>query len=164
MSTATEPTPPTAQPPEAPRGMFAPYKEDQGRHVRMGAFWTVVFFVGFGCRFLHDFMIQWKSLAEPLGGLRIPVVGVNLSPAFLISSLFFLAGVVLTKRWQQKPKVADMLIDTEAELKKVSWPKGQEVWNASMVVVVCVVLLAGFLMLSDWIVFRLMGRLIFGGA
>jgi hypothetical protein len=33
-----------------------------------------------------------------------------------------------------------------------------------MVVVVCVVLLAGFLMLSDWIVFRLMGRLIFGGA
>jgi len=164
MTTATEPNAPAAQPPEAPRGLFAPYREDQGRHVRMAAFWSVVFFVGFGCRFLHDQMIQWRSLAEPLGGKRIPVVGVDLSPAFLVSFLIFLAGVLLVKRWQQKPHVADMLIETEGELKKVTWPKGQEVWNASLVVIACVVLLAGFLMLADWIVFRIMGRLIFGVA
>jgi preprotein translocase SecE subunit len=163
MTTITEPNAPPALPPEA-RGLFAPYKEDQGRHVRMAAFWTVVFFVGFGCRFLHDFMIQWRSLSEPLGGVRIPVVGVDLSPAFLVAFLFFVAGVVLVKRWQQQPKVADMLIDTEAELKKVTWPKGEEVWNASLVVILCVVLLAGFLMLADWVVFRIMFRLVFGGA
>ena len=164
MTTATEPNASTAQPPEAPRGMFAPYREDQGRHVRMAAFWSVVFFVGFGCRFLHDQLIQWKALAEPLGHYRIPVVGVDLSPAFLVSFLFFLAGVLLVKRWQQKPSVADLLIETEAELKKVTWPKGQEVWNASIVVIFCVILLAAFLMFSDWVVFRIMGRLIFGGA
>ena len=164
MTTITEPNAPPAQPPEAPRGLFAPYKEDQGRHVRMAAFWTEVFFVGFGCRFLHDFMVQWRSLSEPLGGVRIPVVGVNLSPAFLVTFLFFVAGVVLVKRWQQQPKVADMLIDTEAELKKVTWPKGEEVWNASLVVILCVVLLAGFLMLADWVIFRIMFRLVFGGA
>jgi len=164
MTTATEPNASTAQPPEAPRGMFAPYKEDQGRHVRMAAFWSVVFFVGFGCRFLHDQMIQWHSLAEPLGGRRLPVVGVNLSPAFLVSFMVFLAGVTLVKRWQQKPSVADMLIDTEAELKKVNWPKGTEVWNASLVVIAFVVILAALLMASDWVIFRIMGRLIFGGA
>lgn len=163
MTTATEQKLP-AQPPEAPRGAFAPYKEDQGRHVRMAAFWSVVFFVGFGCRFLHDFMIQWESLSEPLGGVRIPILGVELSPAFLVSFLFFLAGVVLVKRWQQKPKVADMLIDTEAELKKVTWPKGQEVWNASLVVIACVVILACFLTLADLVVFRIMYRLIWGSA
>ena len=164
MTTITETNAPPALPPEAPRGMFAPYKEDQGRHVRMAAFWSVVFFVGFGCRFLHDFMIQWKSLAEPLAGIRLPVVAVNLSPAFLVTFLFFVAGLVLVKRWQQKPKVADLLIDTEAELKKVTWPKGQEVWNASLVVIMTVVLLAGFLMLADWVIYRLMFRLVFGSA
>ena len=76
----------------APRRLFSPYKEDQGRHVRMAAFWSIVFFLGFGCRFLHDLMIQWVSLREPLGGIRIPVVSVNLSPAFLVSALVFLAG------------------------------------------------------------------------
>jgi preprotein translocase SecE subunit len=149
---------------EAPRGFFVPYKEDQGRHVRMAAFWSVVFFLGFGCRFLHDMMVQWPSLRAPLGGVRIPVVGVNLSPAFLVSALIFCAGLglVLVHRWQQRPKVADLLIDTEAELKKVSWPKGQEVWNASMVVILSVVILGGFLALADIFLFRLMRYVILG--
>ena len=69
-----ESTPPSTIPAEPTVGLFTPYKEDQGRHVRMAAFWTVIFFVGFGCRFLHDILIQWPSLREPLGGWRIPVV------------------------------------------------------------------------------------------
>jgi preprotein translocase SecE subunit len=149
-------------PEAAPRGLFAPYREDQGRHTRMAAFWGVVFFLGFGCRFLHDVLIQWPSLRAPLGGIRIPVVGVDLSPAFLVSALIFGAGVLLIHRWQQRPKVADLLIDTESELKKVSWPKGSEVWNASLVVMLSVVILGGFLALADVFLFRLMRYLILG--
>ena len=150
--------------PEAPRGLFTPYREDQGRHVRMGAFWAVVFFLGFGCRFLHDILIQWVTLRTPIGGARIPVVGVNVSPAFLVSGLVFVTGLFFVQRWLQRPKVADLLIDTEAELKKVTWPAGQEVWNASIVVIVSVVLLGGFLALADMFLFRLMRYLILGGA
>jgi preprotein translocase SecE subunit len=148
----------------APRGLFSAYREDQGRHMRMGAFWATVFFLGFGCRFAHDVMVQWASLREPLGGVRLPVVGVNLSPAFLSTFVVFLAGVAVIHRWQQRPRVADLLIDTETELKKVTWPKGQDVWNASLVVMVSVVLLGAFLALSDAFLFRLMRALILGRA
>ena len=147
---------------QAPRGLFTPYKEDQGRHVRMAAFWSVVFFLGFGCRFLHDLMIQWPDLRAPLGGIRIPVVGVNLSPAFLVSALVFCAGMFLIHRWQQRPKVAELLIDTETELKKVSWPNGQDVWNASVVVIVSVIILGCLLAVADIFLFRLMRALILG--
>jgi len=155
-------------PEAAPRGLFVSYREDQGRHARMAAFWAVIFFLGFGCRFLHDILIQWPSLRRALGssptstGIRIPVVGVDLTPAFLVSMLIFCAGVLVVHRWQQRPKVADLLIDTEAELLKVSWPKGSEVWNASIVVIVSVVLLGGFLAVADIFLFRLMQYVILG--
>ena len=144
------------------RGWFTPYREDQGRHARMAAFWSVVFFLVFGCRFMHQVLSQWESLRKPLNGIRIPVVSVDLSPAFLMSFAVFCAGLLLIHRWQQRPKVADLLIDTEAELKKVSWPKGEEVWNAAMVVIVSVVLLGVFLALVDIFLFRLMRYLILG--
>jgi preprotein translocase SecE subunit len=149
-------------PEAAPRGLFVSYREDQGRHARMAAFWAVVFFLGFGCRFLHDILIQWPSMRQALGGIRIPVVGVDLTPAFLVSMLIFGVGVLLVHRWQQRPKVADLLIDTEAELLKVSWPKGSEVWNASIVVIISVVLLGGFLALADVFLFRFMQYVILG--
>src|SRR5262245_52390822 len=130
--TLTKETPVPATPPTPERrGLFTPYKEDQGRYVRMAAFWSVAFFLVFGCTFLHDLLIQSAFLREPLGGSRIPVVAVNLSPAFLISFALFCAGMALIYRWQHNPKMADLLIETEAELKKVTWPKGQEVWNAA---------------------------------
>lgn len=156
------PLSPPALEPEAPRGLFAPYKEDQGRHVRMTAFWSLVFFIGFGCRFLHDILIRWPSLREPLGGARLPVVGVNMSPAFLVTALIFCAGVLFVHGWLRRPKIADLLIETEAELLKVSWPKGREVWNASMVVLVSVVLLGLYLAGVDVFLFRLMRSLILG--
>jgi len=153
---------PTTAEPSGPRGFLASYKEDQGRHVRMVAFWSIVFFLGFGCRFLHDVMIQWEDLRAPLGGVRIPVVGVNLSPAFLVSGLVFCAGLLVVHRWQQRPKMAELLIETEAELKRVSWPKAGEVWNASIVVMVSVVLLGGILAVADMFLYRLLVKYMLG--
>ena len=156
------PLSPTATRPEGRRGLFAPYKEDQGRHTRMAAFWGVIFFVGFGCSFLHDMLVRWPSLREPIGGIRIPVVGIDLTPAFLITAFLFCAGFLIVQRWQQTPKVADLLIDTEAELKKVSWPKGQDVWNASLVVLSSVIILGVMLALADIFISRVMRALILG--
>ncbi len=156
------PLPQPLSEPEAAPGLFAPYREDQGRHVRMLAFWSLVFFIGFGCRFLHDLLIQWVALRTPLGGVRLPVVGIDLTPAFLVSALLFSACLLLAHRWLRKPKIADLLIETEAELLKVTWPKGQDVWNASLVVMVSVVLLGLYLAAADIFLFRLMRTLILG--
>ena len=140
----------------------ASYREDQGRHARMAAFWTLIAFLLFGCNFLHDILVHWESLTLPIGGIRIPVVGIDLTPAFVVGALLFSAGALLIRRWHQRPKIADLLIDTEAELKKVTWPGGREVWNASIVVIVSVVLLGCFLAAADIFLFRLMRYVILG--
>ena len=57
-----------------------------------------------------------------------------------------------------RPASVDTLIDTEQELKKVSWPSKTEVRNATLVVVlvtfVMAILLFGFDRILQW-VFRL---------
>ncbi len=138
------------------------YKEDQGRLARMFAFWAVAFMILFGCTWLHGMLVQARSLRDPLGGTRIPVVAVDLNIAFLISFALFAVTIFFLARWMRKPKVADLLIDTEAELRKVTWPKSQEVVNSSIVVIVFVVLLLGFLAGVDAILARVVDYLIFG--
>jgi preprotein translocase SecE subunit len=163
MTTTQESAQETVSPqaPE-PRGWFRSYRSDQGRHARMAAFWAMVFFLVFGCRFMNDLLIQSPALREPLGGIRIPVVGVSLSPAFLISFGVFVVCLLAVVRWQQRPRVADLLIETEAELRKVTWPKGSEVWNSAIIVIVFVVLLGIFLAATDAVLFRVMRYLILG--
>ena len=48
-----------------------------------------------------------------------------------------------------RPTTADLLIDTELEMKKVSWPTRQEAWNSSIVVVVTVLIFTVILFTFD---------------
>ncbi|HED65246.1 MAG TPA: preprotein translocase subunit SecE [Planctomycetes bacterium] len=93
-------------------------------------------------------------MRTPIAGIRIPVISVDLSPAFLISSIVCVVGVYLIHRWQEKPKVADLLINTEAELRKVTWPTMEEVINSSLVVIVFVLFLGVFLAFADFLLAR----------
>jgi preprotein translocase subunit SecE len=139
------------------------YKPDQGRMARMATFWSLVLLLLFGCSFLHETLTAYvPSLKQPLGGFVIPIVSVPFSGSFAISGLLFLGGLAWLYVWTQKPKVADFLIEVEAELKKVTWPTMQEVVNASIVVVICVAVLMGFLAGGDFVLGRLVERLIFG--
>ena len=155
---------PQANPPEASAHESADaggYKPDQGRHARMAAFWGVVLLVLFGCRFLHGVLVgNFASTREAFG--QIPIVGVALTPAFLISAAVFAFGVWQTKRWQSRPKMADLLIETESELRKVTWPTLEEIVNSSMVVGISVVLIGAFLAFSDWFLNRVMQYVLFG--
>ena len=111
----------------------------------------------------HDILIGFDSMNPAIGGIRIPIVSVDLNGAFIVTALLFLTGVVIIRRWQQKPKVADLLIDTESELRKVTWPTMDEVTNSSLVVIVCVVIIGAFLAGADYFLGELMRRLILGG-
>ena len=53
------------------------------------------------------------------------------------------------------------MIDTELELRKVTWPTMQEVINSSIVVIVCVVVLMVFLAGSDLVLGRIAKALLF---
>jgi len=146
----------------APTKKMKTYKEDQGRLARMAAFWSILLMWLFGCHFLHGQLLAFDSLARPLGDMRIPIVSIDLSVAFLVSATLFAGGALWIIRWQQQPKVADLLIETEAELRKVTWPTNEEVVNASLVVVICVVLLGGFLAGTDYVLARIMKFIVLG--
>jgi preprotein translocase SecE subunit len=57
--------------------------------------------------------------------------------------------VWLLYRWQNSPKVADLLIDTESELGKVTWPTMTDAVNSSIVVMGVVVFLMAFMAGAD---------------
>lgn len=139
------------------------YKPDQGRMVRMAVFWSSAALALFGCTSLHTLLASsFSSLAAPIGGIRIPVFGVDLTPAFLITTGLLAVLAFVLYRWQQQPKTADLLIETEAELKKVTWPTLNEVINSSIVVIVFVLVLMGYLAGTDYLLGNLFTRILLG--
>ncbi len=129
----------------------------------MFAFWSLVFFLAFGCKFLNTQLVSNVDALEPaLGGLVIPVVQVAVNGAFLVSLVAFVTGLLFLLRWQRQQKVADFLIDTEGELRKVTWPTMPDVINSSIVVIICVLFLMGFMAAADWFFGRVARSLFIG--
>ena len=141
------------------------YKKDQGRIARMAAFWSLAILLFYGCHSLHaELGARVDALGKQLvEGLRIPVIGLDVTPALLIAVVVFAGGMIVLYRWLESPKYADTLIETESELRKVTWPTLPDAVNSSVVVMVTVVLLMAFLAGSDyllgkWAAWLLTGR------
>ena len=68
---------------------------------------------------------------------------------------YWLPGILLLVFWWASyrmvnlPSFADFLIAVEAELNKVSWPTRGELFRASMVVMICIIVLAIILFTYD---------------
>lgn len=143
------------------------YKSDQGRLARLAAYWSLAALAFYGCMSLH------VELSSRFGGVlgaplidsmpRIPVLGWKLTAALLISGVVLGAVLYGLHRWMQTPKMADLLIETESELRKVTWPTFGEAVNSSLVVIFCVVFLMAFLAGADWALGRWSNLILLGG-
>jgi preprotein translocase SecE subunit len=147
------------------------YRKDQGRFARMAAFWTLAILLLYGSLQLRTELtsIFPESLGRVFGaddtghgGWRIPVIGVDVSAALFIAVLVAGAGLWLLHRWLDTPKRADLLIETEHELRKVSWPTLDEAVDGSIVVVVVVLFLMGFMAVADYVLGIVFQRIITG--
>jgi len=56
------------------------------------------------------------------------------SPAFTFAAVLLVALSILWWRFLNKEKWAELLIDMEAELRKVSWPTPSDAWQSTLVV------------------------------
>ena len=139
------------------------YKKDQGRLARMTAFWSGTIFLFYGCVSLKRELtgLTLLDLAQPIGGFEIPILGLELSPALLIATLVFLGGTFLFNRWLERPKQADTLIDTESEMKKVTWPSLSETMSNAITVVMTVVILMAILAFFDFALGNITDKWIF---
>lgn len=141
------------------------YRKDQGRYARMFAFWALVLLVAYGCFHgggLADLLDRWMPQSEPLID-PFPIL-----KTLKYSTLVALAVLAIVSfaiyRFLNRPKIADTLIDTEAELQKVTWPTWGEAWQGTMAVTVMVVILFVFLTLVDASLIQVMLMLMGGGA
>ena len=131
------------------------YKPGQGSMSRLSAWLMLILVLALGAVELYSW-IQRKG-DGPIFGLNVallrdlPFVGVPLSWKFLICVGVFVGLLWLTRMYMTRPATVDMLIETELEMKKVSWPTFEESLNATWVVVLVTVVLTASLFFFDFI-------------
>lgn len=142
------------------------YRKDQGRLARMATFWSLAVLLAYGCIRMRTELsgLFPDSMGEGLGGMTLPLVGLALSPALLLSIASFVVGLWFLNRTLEKPKNADLLIETEAELRKVTWPTLDETIDGSIVVMVVVIFLMAFMAGADFVLGEVFTRIITGQA
>lgn len=143
------------------------YKKDQGRLARLVVFWVLGLLAFYGCYAFYGQVLKRyfpEALGQPLveGMKKIPVLGIEFNGAFLVAAALFAVLLWVLHRWQNTPKVADLLIETEAELRKVTWPTFPEAVNSSIIVIVTVIFLMAFLAGADWLLGSFATRLLTG--
>ncbi|MBN2491167.1 MAG: preprotein translocase subunit SecE [Planctomycetes bacterium] len=134
------------------------HKSEQGLVVRGTGLAAIAALLAFGCWGLYFTVASLGPVfREPLAGLMLPLVDVKVNLALLIAVTVLVGGVLLTAHILGRPKAADLLIETESELQKVTWPSWPETANASIVVIFTTILLALLLFLFDFILRWLTG-------
>jgi preprotein translocase subunit SecE len=124
------------------------YKRGQGKYVRVGTFIGVVATGLIGAVFLSDKIGAWADRNAYL------MFGV---PTLLVAVLAAVMYWVLNR-----PNVADFMIATESEMKKVSWSSRKEVIGSTKVVIVTTFILAVLLFGVDFLfglIFHVLGIL-----
>ncbi len=121
------------------------YKPGQGKYTRLGTGFSVAVVVGFGCWRLYK-MLDAAELSLWITTM-VPVV-------------VFVALSVLTYWLLNKPSVADFLIASEGELKKVNWSSRKEVAVSTFVVIVVVLVMGALLGATDLIFSLIFRRLL----
>lgn len=144
--------------------MFFKYKPGEGGIARATAFWSLAGFAFLAGRRFFLWSQRWDFFEKDLLGTEIPVLAFPLTPGFIGSMVIFGLAVYGIFRLLNAPKIADLLIDTELEMKKVTWPSFDEARKASFIVIVCVVVLTAFLLLTDFGLERFFFDVLYGGS
>lgn len=139
------------------------HRPGEGVYARGVAFWTLAGFAFLYARRLFLWLDRYDAMRTVLVP-EIPVLGAPLTPGFLAGVVGF--ALLAWGGWKlvNAPKIGDLLIDTELEMKKVTWPSLDESWKASLVVIFCVVVMVAFLSASDMGLSWFFSSLVYGGA
>jgi preprotein translocase SecE subunit len=122
--------------------MFESYRRGAGRRVRTFATFLLVALLAWMC---YALMQYGNTRLDRLVGNEDPFFGSELissgsaltewvTPSAIGAVVIFALGLYGLRRWLNRPKFADLLIETEAELKRVRWAPKKEVNRATVVV------------------------------
>ena len=124
--------------------MWKIYKEGQGKWARGILAFLVAIGAIFSVTALHG------ALPVPDENITLPFVSWSVDWRYFVEGPVLIAALIFGVWLFNYPPAADFLIDTENELKnKVTWPSKREEINASIVVVVAVVVIGIFIFCVD---------------
>ena len=123
------------------------YRKEEGRMVR-GVVAALVFAVAlFGSKRLADWLTRFDWAARTLASTPAGVM----TWAKVLAAVLLVACIVGLWALMNHAKSVDFLVDTESELRKVSWPidlaqprftdRYRELWQSSMVVIASVLIM-----------------------
>ena len=131
------------------------YRPGEGRWARLVALIAFLGLAGFAAYRWH----LWASEWDPLAAVWIlPRIGVHQLTWAEIGAAVLLVGFVLLgyRTCFARPRTSDFLIETEIELRKVTWPAWRplfrwntELWGNTYVVIVVIIALTLFLFAID---------------
>ena len=127
----------------------------------MAAFWALAFLFAWGC-LRPDGLVRnirsWSGDDQPWVD-PFPLIGkLDMSMAISLGVVALACFVLFTLL--NRPKAADMLIETESELRKVTWPTVADTWKGTMAVVVTVAFMLVYLTGADMLIRIVMTRLL----
>jgi preprotein translocase SecE subunit len=134
------------------------YKEGHGVLVRRVAFVGLATLLVWGGTELYGWLAgaDWVR-SNRWVNYRIPVLNQYIDPAFVISWTIIIVGCIAIYRLLNRERAADFLIETDTEVRKVTWPTWNDAWNSSLIVLLFVVVVTGFIFASDFVINRIMG-------
>lgn len=136
------------------------YKRNQGKVARQATFFAILAVFAVGAWTMSD------GATREFGEYFVPpAMRDNLDPQVVAKYVLPMAvlaiGAWAAFRIVNIPRFAEFLISVENEMGKVSWPSRQELFRASMVVIVVIFMLTTILLGYDlalkWIISRLLG-------
>ncbi len=143
---------------------FTPYRPAQGIYARIGTAVALLVVFLFGSYRLFALLAPGDTGNFLVLGIKVPYAALVPGGVFIV--LGALVWVVtygpqtgikgldsVTRKW------IDLLIDTEGELRKVSWPTRDDLVNSTTAVLVSLVLLGMFLVGMDYLVSWVMSRI-----
>ena len=123
----------------------------------MFAFWALFLLLGYGCLGSLVYQFQnWFGESDPWIE-SLPLLG-DVDAAKVGGIVTLAIGGFLIYRWLNRPRAAEMLIETEAELRKVTWPAFGETWIGTLAVIVTVAIMLLYLFASDLLLANIMPR------
>jgi len=121
-----------------------------GRAVRLTALGSIAALAAFGAYALYMApsinSLWWRDVAGPA---MIFGKGLSLKPILFPTAAVFFSVMTVVFLLLNQDKWADFLIETEGEIKKVSWPARKEFVGSAMIVVLVVAIVSMFLHYVD---------------
>lgn len=131
----------------------------------MSAFWGAFLLAAYGCLGgLVQVLNRWFGALFGDAAVApwvqpFPLLG-SFGWAQLVAVVLLAIVAIVMIRYLNRPKLADLLIETENELKKVTWPSAHETMAGTIAVAVTVVVLFLFLTGADTALVKLMDLLL----